>query len=173
MIFKGNDKYKEVCKSGDVSFYVPVNANDYHLSRFMAANAQNVYSASGATKEYLTILTDKLIQMANDEKSIKTLRTDIGTLANNLKYRLRYPVDEDCAIRMGAIYCFMEGENPDTCEANWTEQKLKLAKSDPDLYAFFLITGIEYTPSWRELESVSIDTDYLNKRREALNGLTL
>jgi len=42
-----------------------------------------------------------MLELCNDEKNMKTLRTDVATLANNIKYRLSYPVDEDCALRMG------------------------------------------------------------------------
>lgn len=168
---------KEVYKSSvhNISFYIPAN-NNYHLSRHMAASAQNIYSASGITKDLLSKYIDAMIGMCNEEKNVKTLRTDIGTLCNNLKYRLSYPIDEDCALRMGAIYCLLEDEAPDTINPELTEKKILLAKGDynkgmkpdPDLYAFFLITGIVYTPAWKEYEKLTQDTEYFKKREETL-----
>lgn len=147
--FQDNQKYKEVYHSTihDIKLYMPEDvANGYHMSRYVAAGAQNIYAAGGATKELLTAMMDKMLELCNDEKSVKNLRTDVATLANNIKYRLKYPVDEDCALRMGAIYTFTEGENPDETEDFWTNKKVMWAKgdatqgiaADPELYSFFL-----------------------------------
>lgn len=154
-------------------------ANGYHMSRYVAAGAQNIYAASGATKDLLAGMMDKMLELCNDEKSINNLRTDIATLANNIKYRLRYPVDEDCALRMGAIYTFAEGEDSSTTEDYWTGQKLAWAKGDasqnispdPELYAFFLSIGIEFTPSWKEQSAILTDSNYFKTRMDNLNGL--
>jgi hypothetical protein len=184
-MFQHNPKYKEVfhSKVHDMRFYMPEDvATGYHISRYVAAGAQNIYAASGATKELLEAMMDKMLELCNDEKSLKTLRTDIATLANNIKYRLRYPVDEDCALRMGAIYTFMEGEDPDTTEDFWTRKKLVLAKgdpavggasikADPELYAFFLSTGLPFTQAWSGLSATSTGSDYFSQRAEMLNAM--
>jgi hypothetical protein len=181
-MFENNPKYKEIFHSAvhNLKFYMPEDiANGYHISRYVAAGAQNIYSAAGATKDLLGNMMDKMLELCNDEKNVKTLRTDIATLANNIKYRLRYPVDEDCALRMGAIYTFVEGENADVTEDFWTKKKLALAKGDaaqnipPDaeLYAFFLSIGLPYTPAWSEQSAILTDTDYFSKRTEVLNAM--
>ena len=177
-----NPQYKEVFHSSvhNIRFYMPVDiANGYHMSRYVAAGAQNIYAAGGATKELLAAMMDKMLELCNDEKSVKTLRTDIATLANNIKYRLRYPVDEDCALRMGAIYTLVEGENPDAVDDYQTNRKLMLAKGDatqgilpdPELYRFFLTIGVPYTPAWSEQSAILSDTNYFNQRKELLNAL--
>ncbi len=181
-MYHENPKYKEVFYSRvhNLRFYMPEDAaNGYHMSRYVAAGAQNIYAAGGATKELLGQMMDKMLELCNDEKSTKTLRTDIATLANNIKYRLRYPVDEDCGLRMGAIYTFVEGEDADTTEDYWTSHKVALAKGDatqnippdPELYAFFLSIGIPYTPSWSEQLAILTDSNYFSQRTEMLNGL--
>jgi hypothetical protein len=181
-MFANDPKYKEVfySKIHHTRFYMPEDiATGYHLSRYVAAGAQNIYSASGATKDLLGAMLDKMLELCNDEKNMKNFRTDIATLANNLKYRLKYPVDEDCALRMGAIYCFAEGENPDSTEDYWTRRKLAYAKGDaaqnimpdPELYAFFLTIGIPFTPAWSGPSATSIDSNYFNQRAETLNAL--
>ncbi|OSZ79128.1 hypothetical protein CAP35_13005 [Chitinophagaceae bacterium IBVUCB1] len=181
-MFADNPAYKEVFYSTvhNIRLYMPQDvANGYHMSRYVAAGAQNIYAAGGATKELLAAMMDKMLELCNDEKSVKTLRTDIAMLANNIKYRLRYPVDEDCALRMGAIYTFAEGENPDTTEDYWTNKKLLLAKgdatqgilADPALYAFFLSIGVPYTPAWSEQLATLTDTNYFSQRKELLNAL--
>lgn len=181
-MFSENPKYKEVFHSTvhNIRFYMPADiANGYHMSRYVAAGAQNIYASGGATKDLLNRMMDKMLELCNDEKSVKTLRTDIATLANNIKYRLRYPVDEDCALRMGAIYCFVDGENPDVTEDYWTNRKITLAKGDagqdikpdPELYAFFLSIGVAYTPAWSEQSAILTDSNYFSQRREVLNAL--
>lgn len=181
-MFTNNPKYKEVfySKVHDIKFYMPEDvATGYHLSRYVAAGAQNIYSAAGATKDLLGAMMDKMLELCNEEKNVKSLRTDIATLANNIKYRLKYPVDEDCALRMGAIYTFVDNEDPDSTEDYWTRRKLALAKGDaaqniapdPELYAFFLSIGMPFTPSWSELSPGSTGSNYFSQRTETLNAL--
>lgn len=169
--FKDNPQYQLAYEGCKHELYVPISENDYHLSRYVAANAQNIYSASGATKELLSSFMDEIIKRCNDEKDIKTLRTDIGVLCNNIKYRLKYPVDEDCALRMGAIYCFMEGEDPNEVSDMWTRKKVELARNDDALYSFFLTEGIKRTPSWIGLDNPLTNTDYSTKREQDLSAL--
>src|SRR5690348_4289546 len=111
MILKDNPEYQEVFtlkREGekDISFYVPVSTVDgYHVSRYVSAQAQSAYAASGITPEMLNTLQDQVITLLNDEKKGKsTLRTDIGVIANQIKYRTKYPVDEDVCLHMSAIY---------------------------------------------------------------------
>lgn len=180
--YADNPAYREVFHSTvhNIRLYMPQDAaNGYHMSRYVAAGAQNIYAAGGATKELLANMMDKMLELCNDEKSVKTLRTDIATLANNIKYRLRYPIDEDCALRMGAIYVFAEGEDADHTEDYWTARKVAWAKGDaaqnilPDaeLYAFFLSIGIPSTPAWKELSGTLTDSNYFKTRMDNLNGL--
>lgn len=170
MTFANNPNYIEVFTSPSVTLYCPAETHAYHLSRHIAAHAQNIYSSSGITPQLLTKFMDELIAQANDS-NIKTLRTNVGILANNIKYRLRYPVDEDCAIRMGCIYTFMEGEDPDAVSSAWTERKLALAKQHPDLYTFFLTEGKRLTPSWKAYEQDLNDMEYFSKRARELSSL--
>jgi len=179
MIFKDDPNYSEVfslpIEGGEwIRFYIPNdNAEGYHASRYAAGQAQNIYSSAGATPEMLNALMDKMISLCNDtKKQTSTLRTDIGTLANQVKYRTKYPVDEDCCLRMSAIYCFMDGEDPNKCVNAWIDKKVRLAKEHPALYTFFLHMGIEFTPFYRELSKDLKDTAYLMTRSEAIRALT-
>lgn len=164
-----NPLYTCVFDNG-IKLYAPAAGNNYHLSRYIAAGAQNIYSSCGITPEVLNTFLDEMIRQANDEK-IKELRTNIGVLANNLKYRLKYPVDEECALRMGAIYTFMPDENPDEVHDAFTQAKMKAAKENPELYAFFLNVGIEHTPSWKAYENHLTDTGYFQNRDNDLKAL--
>lgn len=175
MIFKDNPSYKEACKSDKHIFYTPINiAEGYHVSRFIAGNAQNMYSASGITKELHTTMLNKILDIVNDDKSnTGRVKSDVATIANNLLYRTRYPVDEECLIRMGAIYCFIEGEDPDTVDDLWTQKKMKVAKEDRKVYDFFIETGWINTPAYKDLLPVLNDSEYFQKRQAALESLTL
>lgn len=148
-------------------FYAPVNVADgYHLSRYIAASAQNIFSAAGCTPELLKRLCDGIIEAVNKNKL-----DEVAVLANNIKYRLAYPVDENAALRMAMIFHFVHGENPNTCDAHWTEWKLKKVIEDPAAYTFFLSRGINATPAYNDYLQ-GITQSSLEQRREALKALT-
>lgn len=151
--------------------YTPTNiAEGYHLSRKVQADHQVIYSNSGATSEQLNMAMDAILQYCND--SGKLDRTNIAVIANDIKYRLAYPVDEQCAIRMGAILSFVEwdgvSEDPNKYDAFFTNIKVDLAMSNPDAYTFFLSWGIANTPKYREHLDILTSMDYFSKRKEAL-----
>ncbi|HEU0227248.1 MAG TPA: hypothetical protein VFQ86_05900 [Arachidicoccus soli] len=180
--FSDNPDYKLAFESKvhGKKFYVPTNLSNYHISRQMAANAQNIYASSGATKDVLKYLVTKMLDIANDEKDLGMVRTDIGTLCNNILYRLQYPVDEDCGLRLGATYTFIEGEDPNIYSLAFTQQKELLARGDvrtgvqpdPDLYAFFLSMGIASMESYQDLSEDLKDMEYLVQREKILRSLT-
>src|SRR6185503_2993625 len=184
MELRNNPKYQRAFHSEvhNMDFYVPAQDSDYHLSRYIAAQAQNIYSACGITKDLLDSFLRKMIEMCNDQTQVKTLRTDIAILANNLLYRTKYPVDEDCAIRMGATYVMIEGEHDEISDV-WTQKKMDMAKGssvvigavgimpDPALYSFFLTEGIKLTQSWTGLDSPLTNMDYFKNRSEELRIL--
>ncbi|KAB1228459.1 hypothetical protein [Chryseobacterium viscerum] len=146
-------------------YYSLVNISDYHMSRHLAASAQNMYSASGITPTVLNAICDQMIQAVNDKKIV-----DVAVLANNLKYRTKYPVDEHATLRMAMIYSFVDREDPDKCENHWTEWKLKRILDEPEAYSFFLPVGLELTPAYSEfLQEVSLSS--LNQRRMMLETM--
>jgi hypothetical protein len=182
MTLSNNPAYQVAFESKvhNLKLYAPAGT-EYHTSRYMAAGAQDIFSASGASRDYLKRVAETVKDWCNDTTNNKAqLRTDVGTMMDNLLYRLQYPVDELCALRMGAIFCFMEDEDPNSCQDFFTQRKVMLAtgnlekglKADPELYTFFLTLGVESTPSYKDRLGISIDTDYFNQRREILQGLT-
>ena len=179
MSFKNNPKFKTqfVSKKFDVSgeplkkgvqplrYYSYTNISDYHMSRYLAANAQNMYSSSGITPEIMNAICDKMIQSVNDKKL-----SDVAVLANNLKYRTKYPVDEHAILRMAMIYTFVDNEDPDRCENHWTEWKLQKILAEPEAYSFFLPIGLQFTPAYSEyLEEISPTS--LSKRETMLKTM--
>lgn len=179
MDFKNNPEYQEVFtlkRDGkeDLHFYQPVSpVEGYHISRYVSAQAQSAYAAAGITPEMLNALMDNVIALVNDEKKGKsTLRTDIGVIANQIKYRTKYPVDEDVCLRMSAIYLLMDGEDPNKMQESWTKHKVSLAKENPDLYAFFLTMGIKFTPKYLELSEALNLGEYFQTRSEAIRSMS-
>jgi hypothetical protein len=163
----------------NIDLWMPINLdNGYHMSRYIAAGEQNIYSAAGITKELLTSYLDKMIEICNVENSLKTAKTDIAILANNLKYRTKFPVDQDCAIRMGAIYTFFDNENPNEINGTLIARKMDMCKgtattpADPKMYDFFLHMGIGLTPTWKEYAGLLTNMDYFSQREEQLRQLT-
>lgn len=176
MTFANNSQYKEVfhSKVHDVRFYIP--EGQYHLSRYIEAGAQAMYSAAGTTKDYLDKITKVMLDKCNKEKSTEQLRTDMAILINNIRVRLSYPIDEDAALRTGAIYTFIEGEEPDRVDAYWLRKKMDMCKGekpDMELYSFFLNMGVELTPEWKQsLNPLETIEEYLTIRQRKLHEMT-
>jgi len=169
-----NNPLYQICFEGDgVTLYMPVDIHSYHKSREIAMQAQERYSKGGISKEVLQAMAAKAIEICNKTQSNDTIRTDMGVLWNNLLARTADPVDELCAIRMGAIACFLPNENPDTVEIAFTNKKVRLAEQHPNLYAFFLNTGIAFTPEYSNLLRGLNVEDYLSSRADMMKGLTL
>lgn len=165
--FKDNPKYKVEFHSEvtNITFYTHAQITDFHVSRHISAQAQNIYSSAGCTREVINELVSNSLELINQNKL-----SDVAVLMNNLKYRLQYPVDEDASLKMGLIYTFIQGENPNTCENHWTEKKLQIIKQDPTAYTFFLSKGLLLTPNYQEyLQEIS--HDYFIKRKMTLKTL--
>jgi len=172
-MLSGNPLYKVAFQNDSITLYMPVDITSYHKSREVAMQAQERYSKAGISKEVLNDIATRALEMVNKTNAIDTLRTDMAVLWNNLLARMNDPVDELCAIRMGAVACFLDNEDPDKVEIAFTDRKIKLAFEHPDLYAFFLDTGISFTPTYSNLLRGLNVEDYLNNRREMLKGLTI
>lgn len=172
-LYENNPGFQEIYRKDETVLYAPVQTASYHMSRYVAAGEQNIYSASGATKEYLDKLTGQMLDIVNTGSKDRII-SDIAVLCNNLRYRMKYPVDADCAIRMAAIYAILPDEPADKCELVYINRKLELAQKDPDLYSFFLSMGVASTPSWKEsLMDLEPMNEYLKNRAAVLQGLTI
>lgn len=175
MDFLNNPEYKvaHTCPDG-TNIYIPVDmATGYHISRKIAAEAQNIYASGGADRKVLEGIMNEILDRVNSDKyRVDRVKSDVAVLANNILYRLKYPLDQDCAIRMGAIYTFLDGEDPKVVSTMWTEKKVELARKFPDTYTFFLTIGIELIPSYKESLTFLEDRDYFRKRTEIIRSLT-
>lgn len=171
MTFLNNPDYVECYNHDGIIFYQPTELYGYHKSREMAMQVQDRYSQCGITKEMLTKFADLMLEFANKQNNTETLKTDIGLIANNLKYRMTNVVDEQCALRMGALSLFVEGENPDEVKEFWTAKKLQLANDNEKVYDFFLHMGIAFTPEYNSLWRTLQTKDYFSERQMTLHGL--
>ena len=118
MTFKDNPDYEiahSVMHEGNqVDFFVPVDkTNGYHLSRKIAGDAQDSIARLGATVETFETDIDKVNELLNQDglKNEKRIENAASYL-KWIKYRLKHPKNEECALRMAAIFLFIEGENP-------------------------------------------------------------
>lgn len=174
-MYANNPKYTEVYRFGNYVFYQPTDiTSGYHDRRYVEAYHQQIYANSGATAEILETITDKMIELCNTELKNANLRTDLALLAQNIRFRLKNPVDEHCAIRQAAILLFCEtgasAEDPDTIEQVWTDRKVKLALDNPSVYTFFLTLGVACIPKYSELWP-TLTEDYFIKRETTLKSL--
>lgn len=174
------DKYKLEATFDGVSFYTPINVADgYHTSRYVAALNQQIYSQAGATKDVLKEIMDEIVLRCNKSFDKDTFRTDVALLASNVLYRLKHPVDEHCAIRMGCLLTFAEylnvgeyvTENTDRVDLFWEAKKETIAMNNPDAYAFFLQLGIVNTPQYSSHLNTLNEPDYFSNRAAALKVL--
>lgn len=156
-------------QENETHFYVPKDTmNGYHMSRKVAGQVQEMYGGAGITKELLSDIVGQMKDAINsDEKAVK-IRTNMAAMVANLEYRLKYPIDEMAALRMAALYLFIEGEDPNHVHPHITEQKVKIAMQDPEAYAFFLHIGSEFQGSWRESTLSLEDEDYIQARNEMI-----
>lgn len=171
-----NPKLTLALESLGYKFYTHNSVEDYHLTRKLEAERHIIYANAGATRELIQAICKEIIERANRD-NFRTARTDIAVLANNLLYRTSKPVDEHCAMRMGAIMTFISSdtveEDINSSGADWLPIKEELAMKDPNVYSFFLITGIALIPEYRRLADTLQIQDYFRSRREDLAGLTL
>ena len=175
-MFKDNPAYKLEVETDGVRIYTPVNiADGYHTARLVEATNQQIYSGAGATRDTLAEAMDMILLRCNKEFKTDTLRTDVANIATTIKYRLQYPVDQHCSIRMGAILSFMEtelsSEPTDKVMDFWIEKKVKLAFENPEMYSFFLSWGIINTPLYNNHLDTLNDLDYFNKRMGTIKSL--
>lgn len=178
-MLKDNPAFIEAFSGEGYKLYTPVQATEYHMSRHVEATKQSIYAAAGATVEVIQAHMDAIIERCNLAQDSKTFKTDCAALANALKYRTQYPIDANCAIRMGAILCFMEyeqdgkliSENPDKTEIFWLNKKERMADGDPDLWAFFLSMGIVSVPQWSNHLGILKAETYFSDRRKAIAAL--
>lgn len=153
-------------------YYMPVQITEYHKSRELAMAAQERFAQCGISKEFLQIMAEKMIDAVNNVDNKSTLRTDVAVIANNILARLKEPVDEHCAVRMGAIAAIWEDEDPNKVDYPIIERKMQMAKENPDLYAFFLNTGVAFLPEYVQVLRTLTAEEYFLSRKIMLNGLT-
>lgn len=160
-------------KPTGTKFYCPSQVTSYHKSRELAMQAQERFSRCGIDKDTLESFAKQLLEASNKVLAKDTFRSDVAVIANNLIARMKEPVDELCAVRMGAIACFIDGEDPNKVIYAWTEKKMQLALTHPDIYDFFLHMGIAFTPEYAQVLRTLEAEEYFLKRQEMLKGLTI
>jgi hypothetical protein len=176
MTYANNPAYKLEAEHEDYRIYTPVNIMEgYSTSRYIEAMNQQIYAQAGATKEVLAQCMDEIILKCNLIENIRTTKTDIAALAQSIKYRLAYPVDQHCIIRMGCTLSFLEcedGSEPAAFTSVWQQKKEKLAFTVQPLYDFFLSWGHDNLRQSVKAYDTSIDLDYFHNRTLTLNSLT-
>ncbi|PUZ25030.1 hypothetical protein DCC81_12000 [Chitinophaga parva] len=140
--------------------YTYASDTQYHISRYVAASAMENYCKCGITPELLTAILDAMEASVNANKL-----ADVAVLVNNLRYRTRYPVDEDAALRLAMIFFFHPGEDPNKVENAWTARKVALVKEDPAAHAFFTEWGMLNSLTYNELHKGSSPSS--SSQREA------
>lgn len=199
-MYSNNPAFKLEVEHNGVRIFTPIQGTEvYSTQRYIEAMNQNIFSQSGATRDVLETVMNEILQRCNDDKN-KSIRTEIGALVQSIIYRLAHPVDQHCAVRMGAILSFMEedvqvskaiadpadesktiivsneppiiiSEPQEKAEYLWIDKKMQLAFSDSKMYDFFLTWGIVNTPAYNERLDILKDSEYFVKRMEAITSL--
>lgn len=158
-------KFELAIESNGIKFYRLKNISDYHVSRFLAASANDRYASLGLTEKILEQIETKILEATEAKKW-----DEIAVWVHHLKARRSNPVDEFAAIRMASIYHFLEDENPDKTEASFTDMKFDFIQNDPVLFSFFLPIGLQFTPSYMNYLNEITQTS-LEQRKEILKSL--
>lgn len=160
--------YELVQTFGEHSFYKPKETTNYHKSRELAMSGQDQFSRSGISPDVLQAFAQELLDHSNKPATKDTFRSTVAVIATNILLRLRNPVDELCAIRMGAIAMIHADEDPDKCTQGWIKRKMELAHENPNIFDFFLQMGIAFTPEYGSLLRTITAEDYLTNRNQQL-----
>lgn len=175
MTYTNNPAYKLEAEHEQYHIYTPVNIMEgYSTSRYIQATNQQIYANAGATREILDQCMDEIILKCNLAENIRTTKTDIANLATSIKYRLKYPVDEHCIIRMGCTLSFLEYDGqsePPEYNSVWQQKKESLAFSVPALYTFFLTWGHANLRQSLQAYDTLIGMNYFQERDQAIRSL--
>lgn len=179
-MLKDNIEYTLLLTHAGYNFFIPAQTTEYHTSRLVEASNQQIYANAGGNAEVFEAIANDIIFRANKQLNVDTFRTDAALLAQQIKYRKKYPVDQHCAIRMGAILSFIEedketpvfSEDPNKMNLLFQQRKEELAFLHPELYTFFLTWGVENIPTYKEHFTTLTDMDYFSKRMATIRGLT-
>lgn len=179
-MLSNNPAFKLEHTDGPYRLFLPTDTSvGYTTERYMLASHQMQYSEAGITAENLKVVADYLIELANSKGSNDTIRTDVGAIGNRLLYSLKFPVDHECALRMGAILTFIEYEDQTGATVSedsekylpfFTDLKVQLARQRPKLYAFFLRLGIDNTPRYRDFLETLTEPDYFRNRNRTVES---
>lgn len=164
-----NADYKLVLSHAGHDFFMPTDTTTYSKWRELAMSGQDAFSRAGISEDVLKQFAQQLLDKCNKQPNDTTLRSDTAVIATNILLRLREPVDELCAVRMGAIACIHADEDPVQCTRSWIAKKMELAKEHPAIFDFFLHMGIGFTPLYGSLLRGLTAEEYLTNRNEQLS----
>lgn len=178
-MYKDNPSFIKQSEFNGVSVYTCVKETEYHTVRYIEALNWQAFASCGITKDKLSVLTDEIIDMCNAEKPAKTLKTDIASIAQLIKYAMKYPVDEHCGVQLGCMLSFIEyevdgvtySEPADKIDELFMRKKMDIALNNSDAYAFFLGWGIANIPEYRTHFDISTSTDYFKNRLQAMQAI--
>lgn len=178
-MYSANPNFKLQGTFNGISVYTCVKETDYHTVRYIEALNWQTFASCGVTKDKLKQLTDKVIELCNDEKQVKTLRTDVASIAQLIQYAIKYPVDEHCGVQLGCMLSFIEytidgttySEDANSIQDMFMAKKMELALNNPDAYSFFLGWGIANIPEYRTHFDTLTSTEYLSSRGQAMQML--
>lgn len=178
-MYKNNPDFELAFEVDNYRIYKAVDiTKEIHTIRYIEAVNQEIYNRAGATKEVLEQAMNEIITRCN-EVNFKTARTDIAAIANSVVYRLKYPVDEHCALRMGHILTFMEfdkdgetiSEDNKATTIFWMNRKFELSMNNPDVYAFFLTMGMVHSQTYNAHLNTLTDSTYFQDRQQKIAAL--
>lgn len=89
-MFKDNPIYTKQGEFDGISVYTCLKETDYHTTRYIEALNWQTFASCGVTKEKLKGLTDKIIELCNEDKPAKTFRTDIASITNLIQLMLKF-----------------------------------------------------------------------------------
>jgi hypothetical protein len=103
----------------------------------MVAEVQELYIRAGISQDFLTNISQLLIDRAFEIKDIKKLKEDVIAIAQNLKGRLGFIADMTMYEELACVLFLMDDE-PFEYLPEWQERKKEIWKNERD---FFLLAA--------------------------------
>ena len=127
----------------EYNFYSIEQADEILHSRYMVAEIQELYIRAGISEDFLKEIAQLLIDKGMDSKDLKTLRTDLVSIGQNLKGRLGMIAERTMYEQLACVYFLMDDE-PAEFDEEWQSRKLSVWRAAKEA-DFFILEAFKRT----------------------------
>lgn len=118
---------------GEHKFYLVNEADELLHSRYMVAEIQELYIRAGISQDFLSGISQLMIDRALEAKDLKQFREDVIAIGQNLKGRLGFIADKTMYEELACVFVMMDDE-PAEYLPEWQQLKKDVWKSERDFF---------------------------------------